>query len=129
MEFPKYPEILAPDEDGSGPIVVADMSSNILSRRVPVGNFGLIFFGAQKNLGPAGVTVAIIKENFLPPVSPQPSPELMRKLGLPIPPVILSYETIAKNNSLYNTLSIFEYVTLLSYPSPFPEFLAAYLVH
>lgn len=129
VEFPKYPEILAPDEDGSGPIVVADMSSNILSRRVPVGNFGLIFFGAQKNLGPAGVTVAIIKENFLPPVSPQPSPELMRKLGLPIPPVILSYETIAKNNSLYNTLSIFEYVTLLSYPSPFPEFLAAYLVH
>ncbi|KAI1256032.1 hypothetical protein MGN70_002192 [Eutypa lata] len=108
VEFPKYPEILAPDEDGSGPIVVADMSSNILSRRVPVGNFGLIFFGAQKNLGPAGVTVAIIKENFLPPVSPQPSPELMRKLGLPIPPVILSYETIAKNNSLYNTLSIFD---------------------
>lgn len=108
VEFPKFPETLAPNKDGLGPIVVADMSSNILSRRIPVENFGLIFFGAQKNLGPAGVTVVIIKETFLPPATPQPSPALMRKLGLPIPPVVLSYETIAKNNSLYNTLSIFE---------------------
>ncbi len=108
VEFPEFPQALAPDEDSLGPIVVADMSSNILSRRVPVDNFGLIFFGAQKNLGLTGITVVIIKDSFLPPETPQPSPALMRALGLPIPPIVLSYETIAKNNSLYNTLSIFE---------------------
>ncbi|KAI1180845.1 phosphoserine aminotransferase [Nemania sp. FL0916] len=108
VEFPKFPEVLAPKDDGTGPIVVADMSSNILSRKVPVKNFSIVFFGAQKNLGVAGVTVAIIKKSLLPPSCPQPSPSLMRKLGLPIAPIIFSYETIAKNNSLYNTLSIFD---------------------
>ncbi|KAI0157733.1 phosphoserine aminotransferase [Xylariaceae sp. FL1272] len=104
VEFPKFPEALAPKADGTGPIVVADMSSNILSRRIPVKNFSVVFFGAQKNLGSTGITVVIIKKSLLP----QPSPALMRKLGLPIPPVILTYETISKNNSLYNTLSIFD---------------------
>lgn len=101
--------MLAPGPDGTGPIVVADMSSNILSRRVPVTNYSLLFFGAQKNLGSTGVTVAVLKRSFLPPTTTQPSPALMRKLGLPIPPIMLQYEIIAKNNSLYNTLSIFEY--------------------
>ncbi|KAI0884444.1 phosphoserine aminotransferase-like protein [Annulohypoxylon maeteangense] len=108
VEYPKFPDVLGPDSNGMRPIVVADMSSNILSRRIPVENFSLIFFGAQKNLGSTGVTVVIIKKDLLPPVCSQPSPALMRKLGLPIPPVIFSYETIAKNNSLYNTLSIFD---------------------
>lgn len=108
VEFPKFPEILAPKADGSGPIVVADMSSNILSRRIPVKNYHLIFFGAQKNLGSTGITVAIVKKDLLPPVCPQPSAKLLRKLGLPIGPIVLSYETVAKNNSLYNTLSIFD---------------------
>ncbi|KAI1809025.1 phosphoserine aminotransferase [Poronia punctata] len=108
VEFPKFPTALVPKVDGTGPIVVADMSSNILSRRIPVRNFSVIFFGAQKNLGSTGVTVVVIKKNLLPPNSPQPPPTLMRKLGLPIPPVVFSYETIAKNNSLYNTLSIFD---------------------
>lgn len=108
VEFPAFPKILEPKADGSGPIVVADMSSNILSRRFPVKNYSLFFFGAQKNLGSTGVTVAVIKKSFLPPLTPQPSPALLRKLGLPIGPIVLSYETIAKNNSLYNTLSIFE---------------------
>lgn len=108
VEMPTFPEILAPKADGTGPIVVADMSSNILSRRIPVKNFSLFFFGAQKNLGSTGVTVAVIKKSFLPPTTPQPSPALLRKLGLPIGPIVLSYEVIAKNNSLYNTLSIFE---------------------
>lgn len=114
VEFPKFPDSLGPDSNGVRPIVVADMSSNILSRRVPVENFSVIFFGAQKNLGSTGVTVVIIKKDLLPPAYPQPSPTLLRKLGLPIPPVIFSYETIAKNNSLYNTLSIFEYEHLSS---------------
>ncbi|EFQ27864.1 phosphoserine aminotransferase [Colletotrichum graminicola] len=106
VEFPGFPAALAPNDNGEeGPIVVADMSSNILSRRIPVKNFSAIFFGAQKNLGCTGVTVVVINKSLL---APQPSPALMRKLGLPIAPVVLSYETIAKNNSLYNTLSIFD---------------------
>jgi phosphoserine aminotransferase len=112
VEFPEFPAVLAPRPDGTGPIVVADMSSNILSRRVPVANYSLLFFGAQKNLGCTGVTVAVTKKTLLPPTTTQPAPALMRKLGLPIPPIMLQYETIAKNNSLYNTLSIFEWVPL-----------------
>lgn len=104
IEFPTFPKCLEPGPDGNGPIVVADMSSNILSRRIPVRNFSVIFFGAQKNLGTTGITVAIVKKSLLP----QPSASLMRKLGLAIAPAIFSYETITKNNSLYNTLSIFE---------------------
>ncbi|KAF4779659.1 phosphoserine aminotransferase [Colletotrichum scovillei] len=105
VEFNGFPGALAPKENGEGPIVVADMSSNILSRRIPVKNFSAIFFGAQKNLGSTGITVVVIKKSLL---AAQPSPALMRKLGLPIAPIVLSYETIAKNNSLYNTLSIFD---------------------
>ncbi|KAJ3495459.1 hypothetical protein NLG97_g3385 [Lecanicillium saksenae] len=108
VEFPEFPKSLAPGPDGEGPIVVADMSSNILSRRIPVRNYSLIFFGAQKNLGSTGITVVIIKKSLLAPQLPQPSATLMRNMGLPIPPIIFSYETIAKNNSLYNTLSIFD---------------------
>jgi phosphoserine aminotransferase len=108
VEFPEFPAVLAPREDGTGPVVVADMSSNILSRRIPVANYSLLFFGAQKNLGSTGVAVAILRKTLLPPVISQPSPALMRKLALPIPPIVLQYEIIAKNNSLYNTLSIFE---------------------
>lgn len=102
VEFPAFPKCLEPGPDG--PIVVADMSSNILSRKIPIQNFSAIFFGAQKNLGSTGVTVVIVKKSFLP----QPSAALMRQLALPIPPRILEYEIVAKNNSLYNTLSIFE---------------------
>ncbi|KAK4250387.1 pyridoxal phosphate-dependent transferase [Corynascus novoguineensis] len=108
VEFPEFPAVLAPRADGSGPIVVADMSSNILSRRVPVSNYSLLFFGAQKNLGSTGVTVAVLKKSLLPPTITQPSPALLRKLGLPVPPIVLQYEIVAKNNSLYNTLSIFD---------------------
>lgn len=118
VEFPEFPSVLAPGADGTGPIVVADMSSNILSRRIPVSNYSLLFFGAQKNLGSTGVTVAVLKKTFLPPTTTQPSAALMRKLGLPIPPIVLQYEIIAKNNSLYNTLSIFEYVPAVDPRSP-----------
>lgn len=109
VEFPGFPKILEPT--ANGPIVVADMSSNILSRTIPIKNFSAIFFGAQKNLGTTGITVVIIKKSFLPPIISQPPADLMRELGLPLPPRIFEYETIAKNNSLYNTLSIFELVS------------------
>lgn len=107
VEFAGFPEVLKPSGD-DGPIVVADMSSNIQSRRIPVKNFSVIFFGAQKNLGSTGITVVIIKKSLLPPSVATPPPTLLRKLGLPVGRTIFSYNTIAKNNSLYNTLSIFE---------------------
>ena len=103
VEFPGFPKALEPSE-GDGPIVVADMSSNILSRKIPIRNYSAIFFGAQKNLGSTGVTVVVIKKCFLP----QPPAALMRQLALPVPPRVLEFEVVAKNNSLYNTLSIFE---------------------
>lgn len=107
VEFPGFPEILGPKGE-DGPIVVADMSSNILSRRVPIQNFSVIFFGAQKNLGSTGVTVVIIKKSLLPPAVPNTEPSLLRKLGLPNGPIVLQYSTVSKSNSLYNTLSIFD---------------------
>lgn len=108
VEFPAFPKILEAKDGEEGPIVVADMSSNILSRRIPVKKFSIIFFGAQKNLGTTGITVVIIKKSLLPPTLATPAPALMRQLNLPLGPIVLDYATIAKNNSLYNTLSIFD---------------------
>ncbi|KHJ30574.1 putative phosphoserine aminotransferase [Erysiphe necator] len=114
VEFPGLPLCFGSGGDKKDnelcvdPILVADMSSNILSRRFPIERFSLIFFGAQKNLGTTGITVVIIKKNLLPPFVKTPDAELLRKLGLPICPIIFSYEAMAKNNSLYNTLSIFD---------------------
>lgn len=103
VEFPNFPESLS-----SCPVVVADMSSNILSRRVDVSKYAAIFAGMQKNIGNTGVTVLIVKKSLLPPQSSLPSPTLLRQLGLPIGPVVLDWPTMAKNNSLYNTLPIFD---------------------
>ncbi|MFJ8526903.1 3-phosphoserine/phosphohydroxythreonine transaminase [Bacillus sp. NPDC094106] len=81
--------------------LVADMSSNILSEEYDVEKFGLIYAGAQKNLGPAGLTIAIIKK------------DLIGKANASCP-VMLNYETYSKNNSLYNTPPSFSiYVTKL----------------
>ena len=76
-------------DTGSVPLI-ADMSSDILSRPVDVSKFSLIYAGAQKNLGPAGVTVVIIKRDFLATANPNI-------------PTMLRYGTFAKENSLYNT--------------------------
>ncbi|KAH8819179.1 pyridoxal phosphate-dependent transferase [Xylogone sp. PMI_703] len=108
VEFPGFPKALEPNTEHPDPIVVADMSSNILSRKVDVNKFSVIFFGAQKNLGMAGITVVLVKKSLLPPTVTMPSPVLLRKLGLPVPPTIFCYDVIAKNNSLYNTTSIFD---------------------
>ena len=53
-----------PDIDPSVPLV-CDMSSNILSRKFDVSKFGVIYAGAQKNVGPAGVTIVIVREDLL----------------------------------------------------------------
>lgn len=70
--------------------LVADMSSNILSEEYDVSKFGLIYAGAQKNLGPAGVTVVIIREDLA---------------GKPIDntPTMLDYSTHIENDSMFNT--------------------------
>jgi phosphoserine aminotransferase len=75
------------------------MSSNILSRPVDVSKFGIIYAGAQKNIGPAGVSVVIIREDLLQ------TSELADGL-LPVP-LMLDYKTMVKNNSLYNTPPMF----------------------
>ncbi|PKX95798.1 O-phospho-L-serine:2-oxoglutarate transaminase [Aspergillus novofumigatus IBT 16806] len=105
VEFPSFPKILESDDR----IVVADMSSNFLSRKVDVSKYSVIFGGAQKNIGIAGISIIIIKKTLLPPQTPTPAPALLHRLnigGLP-GSVVLDYATIAKNNSLYNTLPIF----------------------
>ncbi|MFN0016053.1 MAG: 3-phosphoserine/phosphohydroxythreonine transaminase [Saprospiraceae bacterium] len=82
--------------------VVCDMSSDFLSRPVDVANFGLIYAGAQKNLGPAGVTVVIVREDMLGKVN--------RYL-----PTMLDYRTFIAENSLYNTPPVFPiYVSMLT---------------
>lgn len=103
VEFQSFPATLtAADQDR---LVVADMSSNFLSRKVDVPKYSVIFGGAQKNIGVAGVTIVIIKKSLLGVTA---SPDLLRKLGLSVGPVVLDFTTIAKNNSLYNTLPIFD---------------------
>jgi len=82
----RYTEL--PDT-GNVPLV-ADMSSNILSEVYDVSKFGLIYAGAQKNMGPAGVTVAIIREDLV-------------GHAMDITPTMLDYKVHAENDSMYNT--------------------------
>ena len=65
VEFTEFPKILKSGKDQYERIVVADMSSNFLSRRVDVNNYGVIFGGAQKNVGITGVTLVIIRKDLL----------------------------------------------------------------
>lgn len=70
--------------------LVADMSSDILCRPIDIRQFGLIYAGAQKNLGPSGVTLVVIRKDLL-----ERAPATL--------PTMLQYRTQAKENSLYNT--------------------------
>jgi phosphoserine aminotransferase len=74
---------------GSAPLV-CDASSNIFSKPIDVSKFGLIYAGAQKNLGPSGVTVVIIRE------------DLLARSAATLP-AMLNYKTMAENGSMYNT--------------------------
>jgi phosphoserine aminotransferase len=84
--FPVLPDT------GSVPLV-SDMSSCILSEPVDVTKYGVIYACAQKNMGPAGVTVVIIREDLIRDLSG----------AKPHVPTVLQYKTYADNNSLYNT--------------------------
>jgi phosphoserine aminotransferase len=83
VQWPTFPEV------GDRPLV-ADMSSDFLSRPFDASRFSLVYAGAQKNLGPAGVTAVLLRESWLEKAS--------KTL-----PAILRYATHVKNNSLYNT--------------------------
>ncbi len=83
LEFHWTPEV------GDVPLV-ADMSSTILSRPIDVSKFGVIYAGAQKNIGPAGLTVVIVREDLIGETVP----------GMP---TMCDYRTMADNGSMYNT--------------------------
>lgn len=74
--------------------LIADMSSDIFSRPIEVSRFSLIYAGAQKNIGPAGVTIVIVRRSLLEQI-----PETI--------PDMLSYNIHAKHHSLYNTPPVF----------------------
>ncbi len=74
-----------------GKTLVADVSSMFLSEPLDVEKYGIIWGGVQKNIGPAGVTIVIIRE------------DLIRDDVLPFTPTMLKYKTHSDNNSLYNT--------------------------
>ncbi len=76
--------------DTNGVPLVADMSSCILSEPIDVSKFGLIYAGAQKNIGPSGLTIVIIRD------------DLIGKESASVP-TMLSYKTHAENDSMYNT--------------------------
>jgi phosphoserine aminotransferase len=76
-------------DTGTVPLV-ADMSSNILSRPIEVSRYGLIYAGAQKNMGPSGLTVVIVRDDLI-------------GHSLPITPSAFDYKQQADNDSMYNT--------------------------
>lgn len=83
VEFPYVPET-------GGRALIADMSSTLLSRPIDVSRYGLIYAGAQKNIGPAGLTIVIVREDLI---------------GQPISgtPTMFDYKVQADNGSMYNT--------------------------
>lgn len=70
--------------------IVADMSSNILSRVIDVSKYGVIYAGAQKNIGPAGICIAIVRDDLL-------------DLACNTLPTILNYKVLAEKDSMFNT--------------------------
>ena len=83
VEFPYIPDT------GDVPLV-ADMSSTILSRKIDVSKFAVIYAGAQKNIGPAGLTIVIIRDDLIGNAKDNM-------------PAMLDYKTHSENDSMYNT--------------------------
>ncbi|MDO8589150.1 MAG: 3-phosphoserine/phosphohydroxythreonine transaminase [Armatimonadota bacterium] len=82
IRYPVFPKTSAP--------LIADMSSEIMSRQIDVSRFGMIYAGAQKNIGPSGLALVIIRKDLI-----ERCPETVN--------VFLRYKTHADDNSLYNT--------------------------
>ncbi|GAC1330215.1 MAG: 3-phosphoserine/phosphohydroxythreonine transaminase [Collimonas sp.] len=87
VEYQFTPDIAA--ETNNAPLV-ADMSSHILSRVVDVSKYGVIYGGAQKNIGPAGLTLVVVREDLL-------------GHALPACPSAFNWKTVSDNDSMYNT--------------------------
>ncbi len=87
VEYHFDPDVAA--DTGNAP-VVADMSSNILSREVDVSKYGVIYAGAQKNIGPAGLTLVVVREDLL-------------GHALPVCPSAFDWKIVSDNDSMYNT--------------------------
>ena len=87
VEFHELPDLKSLGSDA--PLVI-DFSSHVASRPVPWERVGLAFGGAQKNIGPAGLTIVIVREDLL-------------GHALPICPSAFNYQTVAENQSMYNT--------------------------
>ena len=85
MEVPEVP----------GLPLVADMSSMIFSEPVDVSKYGCIYFGVQKNVAPAGMAIAIVREDLLGKSAKGIAPEQI--------PTMMNYTTLLKNDSMYNT--------------------------
>ena len=82
--------------------IVCDMSSDIFSRKININNFDIIYAGAQKNMGPAGTTMVIVKD------------EVLNKTGRDIP-TMLNYQTHINKESMFNTPPVFSiYVSMLT---------------
>ncbi|MDP9108572.1 MAG: 3-phosphoserine/phosphohydroxythreonine transaminase [Pseudomonadota bacterium] len=87
VEYASAPDIAA--ETGGAPLV-ADVSSHILSRVLDVSRYGVLFGGAQKNIGPAGLTIVIVRDDLL-------------GHALPICPSAFNWQIVSDNDSMYNT--------------------------
>ncbi len=85
--------------DTKGAPIVADMSSNILSKPINVADYGMIYAGAQKNMGIAGCGIVIVREDLINE----------HKDNIP---VLMEYNTIAENDSMYNTPPTFSIYVL-----------------
>jgi phosphoserine aminotransferase len=86
-------------EPASGPPLVCDASSDFLSRPIPVERYGVLYAGAQKNAGPAGLTIVLVRDDVLDRI-----PD-----GLP---TMLDYRTHVRNGSRYNTPPVFPIAVL-----------------
>jgi phosphoserine aminotransferase len=94
VEFPDTPKL--PDDA----MLVADVSSDFLSRPIDVSRYGVLYAGAQKNAGPAGVTVVIVRDDVLAGIADDL-------------PTMLDYRTYVQHRSLFNTPSVFAIYVLM----------------
>jgi len=87
-------------EPADGPPLVCDASSDLLSRPIPVERYGLLYSGAQKNAGPAGLTMVVLRE------------DLLERIPRGVP-TMLDYRTYVEHRSLYNTPPVFAIYVLM----------------
>src|SRR4029077_19330948 len=93
----KFPPGFEPTD---GPPLACDASSDLLSRPIPVERYGVLYAGAQKNAGPAGLTIVVLRE------------DLLERIPRGVP-TMLDYRTYVEHRSLYNTPPVFAIYVLM----------------